>query len=90
VSFETCPCCGYSGDDPIAVRVAQLRQDCIAAGRWVSHDDRVREDTAAWLLHHAPGTLRNWRAQNAPLPFERVRGRYFYRLEDIARMQLGD
>jgi hypothetical protein len=90
--MTNCPNCGFCLDesDPVAERVAQLRQACVAAGRWVSHDGRVHESTAAWLLDRAPGTLRNWRAQNAPLPFQKVRGRYSYALEDIARMQLDD
>lgn len=64
----------------------QLYEWCIANGRWVSPDRRVKPETAAEILGVTHGTLSNWRSQGVPLPYFRpgARGGVTYRLSDLA------
>jgi hypothetical protein len=53
------------------------------AGRWISGDLRVKEETAAWLLGLSPASLANKRAEGTAPRFYRL-GQISYRLSDIA------
>lgn len=81
---RTCPCCGQMLPEADRGPVAELRAWCAENGHPVYALDRVSEATAAAILGREPGTLRNWRAQGAPLAYVRIRGRVSYRLEDLA------
>jgi hypothetical protein len=82
-----CPHCGKIIDDPgpAAVTTEDLRNWCLQNQKLILPLGRVRECIAAEILNRGCGTLKNWRAQKVPLPFQRTRGRVTYRLEDIAR-----
>ena len=62
----------------------RLRRACIEGGFWLSHDDCVREDAAAYLLGKEVKTLANWRYAGAPLPYQTRASRILYRLSDLA------
>ena len=69
-------------------RVEETERLLLAAvregGRWISGDQRVSEETAAWLLGIAPGSLANRRHAGTAPPSYRPAGKVTYRLRDLA------
>ena len=89
---NVCPCCrrpyGPSQDRVDSV-VAEMKSRCADAGRWVGIGETVDEQTAAWLLAIAPGTLRNQRGLGrAPPHLRRGRGVVRYELRALAESLL--
>ena len=60
--------------------VEVLRDAAIERGHRVTGDDFVDTRAAADLLARSPRTLRNWRAQDDPIPWRRINGRTQYAL----------
>lgn len=94
MSCPHCPHCAAlarSVPDPIAAKVAELREWCEESGHAVyPPDDRVRRHTAAALLGRASGTLRNWSDDLLPRRRSRPGAPATYLLADIARRLLED
>jgi hypothetical protein len=85
-SDRCCPTCGRALDPEPDISIEALTKWCRENNHIIFPGDRVDETTAAVLLGKSPGTLRNWRAQDRPLPYSRTgngRGRIYYLLSDL-------
>jgi len=73
----------------VSETATRLERWCREQGHFITADGAVYEETAALILDRKPGTLRNWRTDDAQVvPYYRSsRGaRVRYRLADMAKV----
>jgi hypothetical protein len=97
VSCPRCPTCGQrlpvtTLENRAAAELEALKAWCAEERRAVHPiGDCVDEETAAFLVHRDPETLRiHWR-HNGPLrPHHVIRGRAYYSLADVAMLRVSE
>lgn len=86
-----CPACGYclvSTESRLDAKAEEIRQWCRTNEIPILLGDCIRRSAAAAYLGRSEKTLGNWAAVDSPIPFQRLNGRAYYEITDLAAFAL--